>query len=107
MDDRDYTKTLIGIIDSLGGPRYAAEDLAWASSMPQGKRLLEWLSAQVPREDAGLNAPQLDEEVVYQAAVQPIALHEQELLELVRDLRYWRISTQDIPESIPWHAWTA
>ena len=101
INSGDYTRTLIGIIDSLGGPRYAAEDLAWASSMPQGKRILEWLSAQI---HAGLNASQLDEELVYQAAIQPIALHEQELVELVSRQRYWRISTQDIPESIPWHA---
>lgn len=67
-------------INALGGPEHAADDLAWASSMPQGKALLEWLSSQVQCENLVSTG---SETITYQASLQPIALHEQEILEFV------------------------
>lgn len=85
-DDNEDAKMLSKLINALGGPIYATEDLAWASSMPQGKLLLEWLSSQVPHGELALKRPQADGDVIYQAALQSIALHDQELLESVSDL---------------------
>ena len=85
-DNTEDAKILSKFISALGGPIYATEDLAWASSMPQGKLLLEWLSSQGPRWDVALNRSQAGDDVIYQTALQPIALHHQELFELVSDL---------------------
>ncbi|KAH9920921.1 uncharacterized protein B0H18DRAFT_880598 [Fomitopsis serialis] len=79
----DIADTFVQCISTLGGPTYAAEDVAWASSVPQGKILFEWLASQVQCGSAPSDVPQSGGEIYYQSGLDPIALHEQE----VRDIR--------------------
>lgn len=84
-DNSQNANMLAKSINALGGPDHATEDFAWASSMPQGRSLLEWLSSQIQCQNLVLKGKGPDEAIAYQASLQPIALHDQELLELVRD----------------------
>ena len=80
-DELEYAEMLSALISSLGGPTCAAGDLAWASSMPQGRSLLQWLSSQISHGDVISKGSQSGNDIKCQAALQSIALHDQELLE--------------------------
>ena len=80
-DELEYAEILSALVGSLGDPTYAAGDLAWASSMLQGRSLLQWLSSQISHGDVMSKGPQSGNDIKCQAALQPIALHDQELLE--------------------------
>ncbi|EPT00401.1 hypothetical protein FOMPIDRAFT_1122783 [Fomitopsis schrenkii] len=80
-DNSQNANMLAKSINALGGPDHATEDFAWASSMPQGRSLLEWLSSQIQCQNLVLKGKGPDEAIAYQASLQPIALHDQELLD--------------------------
>ncbi|KAH9834128.1 uncharacterized protein C8Q71DRAFT_859792 [Rhodofomes roseus] len=82
-EDTNGAHTIVKFISSLGGPVYAAEEVAWASSVPQGKALLEWLASQVRHHAIATHIEGGGDDVVeYRASLDPIALHERELREL-------------------------
>ncbi|KAJ7642915.1 hypothetical protein B0H17DRAFT_1216283 [Mycena rosella] len=64
------SETVTDIVSLLGGPQFNAEDIDWASDLPPGRRLLEWLVSQVQADDgtdmsdslrAGLHAISLED----------------------------------------------
>lgn len=77
---------MIRIISHLGGPECSEEELIWATDIPSGKQLLEWLASQGSAttelcSDAG--AQQLDsvpnpQDVLYQTVLSKIALYKEE-----------------------------
>ncbi|KAI8978290.1 hypothetical protein BD414DRAFT_422136 [Trametes punicea] len=44
---RGYTADVVHLIAHLGGPSSSEDDIEWATDIPAGERLLEWLAAQV------------------------------------------------------------
>ncbi|KZT69629.1 hypothetical protein DAEQUDRAFT_245887 [Daedalea quercina L-15889] len=80
--DTDAADILVGALRSLGGPVYAAEDVAWASAMPQGRELLEWLALQVECGEGPREILHREDSLKYWFALGPITLHGRELREL-------------------------
>lgn len=66
------------MIRTLGGPRFSPGDFEWATSLPAGKNLIDWLASQAATEasegHAGINST---------VALHSIALHEAEIKEYV------------------------
>lgn len=70
----ESTQTLASMIRTLGGPRFSPGDFEWATSLPAGKNLIDWLASQAATEasegHAGINST---------VALHSIALHEAEI----------------------------
>jgi len=75
----EISKTVSTIVSLLGGPELNPKDIDWASDLPAGRKLLEWLVSQVQ--------PELEDELdgtgaesgSIRAALQAIALEDDEL----------------------------
>lgn len=61
------------IISALGGPSIQAEDIEWAIDLPAGKRLVDWIAAQL------LDYETDDGRETHQAALGNIALEAEEV----------------------------
>ncbi len=78
---------VLDLVSHLGGPNRTEDELKWASDIPAGKQLLEWLASQLPDPTltdgvAGSNhnaGPTHDVSGLIQTAVFPIALHGEEV----------------------------
>ncbi|KAJ7108454.1 hypothetical protein C8R43DRAFT_187702 [Mycena crocata] len=71
------SETTVALVSLLGGPKLNAEDIEWASELPAGEKLLNWLVSQVQ-----LELPPLDTDAdsdSLRAALQAIALEEDEV----------------------------
>ncbi|KAJ7125280.1 hypothetical protein C8R44DRAFT_782778 [Mycena epipterygia] len=71
----EISKTITTIVSLLGGPELNPEDIDWASDLPAGRKLLEWLVSQVQPELDGTGV----EFGPIRAALQAIALEDDEL----------------------------
>ncbi|KAJ7496740.1 hypothetical protein FB451DRAFT_1386108 [Mycena latifolia] len=65
------------IVTSLGGPKLNAEDIDWASDLPVGRRLLEWLASQAQLEQLADDGTGVSESL--KAALQAISVEDDEL----------------------------
>ena len=70
---------LVSTISHLGGPTIHPVDIEWATDLPAGKKLVEWLADQLMLEDLGDGEISVAEKTLhYQAVLQDIALQEEE-----------------------------
>lgn len=70
--DRDAPSKLCAIISALGGPPIQAEDIEWALDLPAGKKLVDWIAAQLLDEEIELENGTIN--ATCQAALRGIAL---------------------------------
>jgi hypothetical protein len=68
MMNQHTPSQLSAIISALGGPSIQVEDIEWAIDLPAGKKLVDWIAAQL------LDDEIKDGEGAYQAALHNIAL---------------------------------
>ncbi|KAJ6593299.1 hypothetical protein B0H19DRAFT_1089702 [Mycena capillaripes] len=89
------TETVTAIVSLLGGPHSNANDIDWASDLPAGQRLFEWLASQVelPRDDPSMG----NESDALRAALQAISLEEDE----VQGLRHATRKATTVPPPAP------
>ncbi|KAJ7287014.1 hypothetical protein C8J57DRAFT_1282548 [Mycena rebaudengoi] len=78
----EISETVTSVVSLLGGPHFNAEDIDWAADLPAGRKLLEWLVAQLdlPADDGGFE----DASLVRRATLTAISLEEDELEKLRR-----------------------
>ena len=72
---------LSAIINALGGPSINVEDIEWAIDLPAGKKLVDWIAAQLLSDEID------DGENAHQAALRNIALETGEVEMCVPVLR--------------------
>lgn len=41
------SEQLVSIVSHLGGPKVTSGDIEWATDLPAGKKLIDWLASQV------------------------------------------------------------
>jgi len=68
MTNQHALNQLPAIISALGGPSIQAEDIEWAIDLPAGKRLVDWVAAQLLDDEID------DGDKAHQAALRNIAL---------------------------------
>ncbi|KAI0629433.1 hypothetical protein C8Q77DRAFT_1065394 [Trametes polyzona] len=83
-DTRRTLQDVRRLITHLGGPECSEEDLRWATDIPSGRQLLEWLASQGlqdrERVDVARRAGgEVADDVLYQTVVSPIALYKDEV----------------------------
>ena len=72
LDHGRVVTTVLQLVPHLGGPECTPEDLDWASDIPAGKQLLEWLASQT------LDYPEQGDRPSLEAVVSPIVLYPEE-----------------------------
>jgi hypothetical protein len=70
------SEAVTSIVSLLGGPEINAEDIEWASDLPAGQRLLEWLVSQVQFDLAAEDDIPVSDSL--KSALQAISLEEDE-----------------------------
>lgn len=80
---------MASLIRTLGGPIYAPQDFEWATILPAGKALIEWLAAQA--QIPGLSEEEENAIEHYQASLDSIALHAEEVQEYGSCLFYTQL----------------
>lgn len=68
----DTPKQLSAIISALGGPSIQVEDIEWAIDLPVGKKLMDWIAAQLLDDE-------IDDDRSCQVALRNIALEDGEV----------------------------
>ena len=88
MSNQETISRVLELVSHLGGPRILPEEIEWATDIPAGKQLLEWLASQLsdppvtdrvagPSGDS--NHTGLDSNLALQASLSPIALYSDEV----------------------------
>jgi hypothetical protein len=72
MMNRSAPSKLSAIISALSGPPIQVEDIEWALALPAGKKLVDWIAAQLLDEE--IESENGTNNANYQAALRDIAL---------------------------------
>jgi hypothetical protein len=79
MNKSSSTK-LTELVSTLGGPGIADTDIEWALDLPAGKKLVEWLAAQLCDEEGDIDKTIFgDGETKYGSSLRAIALEAGEI----------------------------
>jgi hypothetical protein len=90
--DKQSPRYLAAIISALSGPSIKPADIEWAADLPTGKKLLEWIAAQLL--DEYIEDHERDDHSMTAATLRDIALEAGELDMYVSSLCYPSDSSQ-------------
>ena len=89
MSNQEPISRVLTLVSHLGGPSCTEDELKWATDIPAGKELLDWLAGQLPEPTftdrvagSGSNhnaGPTRDVSGLIQTTISPIALYGEEV----------------------------